>query len=243
MTATPVLYDARLTHVRRERLRRAFDHRVYLWLVDLAELPRPPWWLRPLAGFHARDHLGSPDRSIRENVEAWLRHRGIDLAGGRILMLTNARVLGYVFNPLTVFWCHFPDGTLACVVAEVHNTYRERHAYLLRPDEAGRAATDKVFYVSPFLPVDGQYRMRLPTPADRLSLTISLVRNDRTVFVATLAGTARSADTAGIVRAALTRPLMPHRVSALIRRHGVALWLRGLPVVPRPPHAHQDGVR
>lgn len=243
MTATPALYDATLTHVRRAPMHRAFSHRIYLWLVDLAEVPRPAWWLRPLAGFHARDHLGSPDRSIRENLDAWLERRGIDLAGGRVLMLTNARVLGYVFNPLTVFWCYSPDGTLACVVAEVHNTYGERHCYLLQPDDADRAVTDKAFYVSPFLAVDGRYHMRLPAPTDHLSLTISLVRDTRPVFSATLVGTARPAGTTGLLRAALTRPLMPQRISALIRLHGLALWLRRLPLVPRTPHVHQEGVR
>lgn len=243
MSRIPALYDARLSHVRRERMHRSFSHRVYLWLVDLDELPPVPWWLRPLAEFRARDHLGSPERSIRENLDAWLRYRGIDLAGGRVAMLTNARVLGYVFNPLTVYWCHTADGDLACVVAEVHNTYGERHCYLLRPDDRGRATVDKAFYVSPFLTVDGEYRMRLPMPHERLSLAISLVRDGRPVFAATLVGRARPAGPRGIVRAALTRPLMPHRVSALIRRHGIALWLRGMPVVPRGPHAHQEGVR
>ena len=79
-------------------------------------------------------------------------------------MLAHARVLGYVFNPLTVYWCHRPDGTLACVVAEVHNTYRQRHAYLLPADDRGRAEVPKQFYVSPFYPVDGRYRMSLPEP-------------------------------------------------------------------------------
>jgi uncharacterized protein len=243
VTATPAIYDARLTHVRRERLHRGFSHRVYLWLVDLAELPELPWWLRPVAGFHARDHLGSPDRTIRENLDAWLRYRGVDLAGGRVLMLANARVLGYVFNPLTVYWCYRPTGELACVVAEVHNTYGERHCYLLRPDDAGRAETGKAFYVSPFLPVAGRYRMRLPVPADRLSVAISLVRDERTVFTATLTGTGRPATRAAILRTTLARPFMPQQVSALIRRHGLALWLRRVPVQPRTPHVHEEGVR
>ena len=78
-------------------------------------------------------------------------------------MLTNARVLGHVFNPLTVYWCHHPDGTLACVVAEVHNTYGERHCYLLRTDAAGRARTAKEFYVSPFF----DRRRRVPHAPSR----------------------------------------------------------------------------
>lgn len=240
MTTTPAIYDARLTHIRRDALHRKFSHRVFMWLADL---PRLPWWLRPLARFRARDHVGSPDRSIRENIDTWVRRQGIELSGGRVLMLTNPRVLGYVFNPLTVYWCHTSDGELACVVAEVHNTYGERHCYLLRPDGNGRAEADKAFYVSPFLPLDGTYRMRLPLPGDRVSLSIALVRHERAEFVATLVGTAQPADIAGVLRTAVRRPLMPQRVSMLIRRHGLALWLRRIPIVPRTAHIHQEGIR
>ena len=120
-------------------VRNAFRYRSYQWLVDLDALPPLPVLLRPFARFDARDHLGDPGRSLRENVDSYLADNGIDLRGGRIRMLANARVLGYVFNPLTVFWCHAPDGSLRCVIAEVHNTYGERHRYLLLTDERGRA--------------------------------------------------------------------------------------------------------
>ena len=135
--------------------------------------------LSPLARFSARDHLGDPRRGIRENLDRFLAARGVDLGGGRVLMLAHARVFGYVFNPLTVYWCHRADGTLACVVAEVHNTYGQRHAYLLHTDERGRAEVPKEFYVSPFYPVDGRYRMSLPEPGDRLALTMVLSRPGR----------------------------------------------------------------
>ena len=109
------------------------------WFVDLDELPRHG----PLARFEARDHLGDPDRTLRENLDTYLADHGIDLAGGRITMLTNARSLGYVFNPLTLFWCHDPAGEIVCVVAEVHNTYSQRHRYLLHPDDAGARRHDQ----------------------------------------------------------------------------------------------------
>jgi Protein of unknown function (DUF1365) len=92
-----------------------------------------------------RDHLGDPSRPIRENLDRYLRSQGIDLAGGPVMMLAHARVPGYVFNPLTVYWCHRADGTLACVVAGAHNTCRHRHAHLLRPDDRGRARAPTVF--------------------------------------------------------------------------------------------------
>ncbi|MGI5129046.1 DUF1365 domain-containing protein [Pseudonocardia sp. CA-107938] len=230
---TPALYDCTIRHVRRQGMHRAFRHGAYLWLVDLDDLPRLPPVLRPFAGFAARDHLGDPTRTIRQNLDAWLATRGIDLAGGRVLMLAHARVLGHVFNPITVYWCHRPGGELACVVAEVHNTYGERHSYLLTPDAGGRARTAKEFYVSPFLTVEGEYRMLLREPDERLALSVSLCQGGRAVFSATVTGVRRPAGPRDLVRMLVRRPFMPHRTSALIRRHGVALWLRRLPVVPR----------
>ncbi len=111
----PAIVDGVVGHRRRGQARHEFRHRVYQWLVDLDALPRPPWYLRPVARFDARDHLGGtgPDasRDIKANVERFLAHRGVDLgAGARIVMLANARVFGHVFDPLTVFWCFASDG-------------------------------------------------------------------------------------------------------------------------------------
>ncbi|WP_433279427.1 DUF1365 domain-containing protein [Pseudonocardia xinjiangensis] len=241
--AVPALYDAEVRHVRRQRLERSFRHGVYLWLVDLDALPALPRWLRPFARFEARDHLGDPQVSIRQNLDAWLARQGVDLRGGQVLMLANARLLGHVFNPITVYWCHRPDGVLDCVVAEVHNTYGERHCYLLHPDAAGRASTAKDFYVSPFLSVDGHYAMHLPVPGERLTVSVSLRQQGSTALTATVVGTRRAATASALVRMLLRRPLVTHRTTALIRRHGIALWLRRLPVVPRPSHHPQEGVQ
>jgi len=243
------LYDVTITHTRRETLHRSFRHRSYLWLVDLDALPALPWWLRPFAGFAVRDHLGggpaarNSPLSLRDALDRWLAARGVDLHGGRVLMLAQARVLGHVFNPLTVYWCHRPDGALACVVAEVHNTYGERHCYLLHPDAAGRARTAKEFYVSPFLPVDGAYDMVLPEPGERVRIAVTLRREGAPALSATVVGTRSPATSAAMIRMLLRRPLAPQRTSVLIRRHGIALWLRRLPVMPRPPHTPQEGLR
>ena len=245
-----VLYDCRITHTRLAPLRNAFTYRTYLWLVDLDHLPRLGPWLRLLAGFHARDHLGDPRRPIRDNLDLYLRSRGIDLAGGRVLMLAHARVLGYLFNPLTVYWCHRADGALACVVAEVHNTYRQRHAYLLHPDDRGRARAPKQFYVSPFYPVDGDYRMSLPEPGEpepdgspELKLSVTLTRPEGPPFVASVHGTGRPATVRALLGAVARHPWSTVAVSALIRWQGIRLYLRGLPVVPRPPRKPQENVQ
>lgn len=238
----PALYPARVSHLRR-RPRRGFRHRIYLWLVDLDELPRLPRWLGAFGRFQARDHLGDPALSIRANLEGWLAERGVVLDGGRVLMLANARLLGYVFNPLSVYWCHRRDGGLECVVAEVHNTYGQRHRYLLRTDALGRAEAAKQFYVSPFLGMDGHYRMVLPRPGELLDISVTLRQHGRTALAARVRGHRRPLTPRTLLWLLLTRPLTTQRTWLLIHRHGIALWLRRLPIAPRsgcPPAGPAD---
>ncbi|GEM34420.1 hypothetical protein NN3_54270 [Nocardia neocaledoniensis NBRC 108232] len=230
-----------IRHSRREPVRHRFVYRSYSWLVDLDDLPRLPWPLRLVAGFSARDHLGDPAATLRENVVAHLTGHGIDLRGGRILMLANARVLGYVFNPLTVFWCHDETGALRCVLAEVHNTYGERHRYLVPP--VPEPVVAKGFYVSPFNPVAGHYRLRLPVPGSRLQLAIALEEPDgRTLFTATVRGLVRPASGSAVLAAALAHPVETWRIAARIRWQGLRLWRRGLPILPRTPHLSQEAL-
>jgi DUF1365 family protein len=231
----PALYDVEIHHVRTTPIRNEFRYRSYQWFVDLDALPRLPLLLRPLARFDARDHMGDPRRSLRENVDTYLRGHGIDLAGGQIRMLANARVLGHVFNPLTVYWCHGQDGALRCVIAEVHNTYGERHRYLLETDGRGRAETAKRFYVSPFYEVSGRYTMSLPEPGERLALSITLHPARGATFAAAMKGRRRPARGWPLVRMMVGRPWTTAAVSMRIRRQGIKLYLRGLPVSPRRP--------
>lgn len=229
--ATPRVYATTIRHTRRTPLRHRFSHRSHCWLVDLDDLPDHGRWGR----FEARDHLGDPARTIRENVEAFLAGEGVVITGGRVLMAANARALGYCFNPISVFWCFDASGSLAATVVEVHNTYGDRHAYLLHPDARGRAQVPKQMYVSPFNGVDGRYEVTAPVPGDRLSIAVRLVTDGGAVFDASLRGRATGA---GPLRAAPAALLGALR----IRAHGLWLWSRRLPVQPRPTH-HQEGVR
>ena len=229
----PRLFEATVRHTRRAPFRHSFDYRTHTWLVDLDHLPAP----RRTRSFEARDHLGSPDRTIRENLDAFLATEGVDLDGGRVLMLANARAFGYCFNPISVFWCHDRSGDLACTVLEVHNTYGDRHAYLVRTDEHGKARTDKAMYVSPFHDVSGRYDISAPEPTDTVAVAITLRHQSGPAFTASLTGYAVSG-----------RPPLRATASALvgsvrIRIQGIRLWLRRLPIRPRPDHPRQEGVQ
>ena len=230
---TAALYACTIRHVRTTPWRYVLRHRTYMWLVDPDRPPRLPLPLRPLARFDPRDHFTGDQPSLRAGLDAFLAGHGVDLEGGPVVMLTHARVFGYVFNPISLYWCHGPDGEPRCVVAEVHNTYGGRHTYLLYPDETGTARADKAFYVSPFLPVDGRYRMRLPCPGPRLDLTLHLDRADGRALTATVHGTRRAVTVPNLLRLALRHPWSTLAVSAAIRFHGIRLYLRGLPVQPR----------
>ncbi|MGI9085847.1 MAG: DUF1365 domain-containing protein [Aeromicrobium sp.] len=239
----PALVTGRVSHTRRTPLTHRFRYRVYQWLVDLDQMPQLPRWLRPFSTFSAADHIGDPTSDIRGNIERFCAARGVDVADHRILMLANARVLGHTFDPLSVFWAIAPDGSLTCIVAEVHNTYGERHAYLLQTDDNGRDQVDKAFYVSPFFTVEGRYDLQFRLTPDVVSSTVVLKQEGESVFSATFRGEPKAATPARLARLLVTMPFMTHRTSLLIRIHGVWLWLRRLPVVPRPAHRPQEGTR
>jgi hypothetical protein len=222
----PALYRATVRHVRRTPRRHSFTYSTFYWLTDIdapPELARP---LRALAQFDSRDH---------DDPRVALAQAGI--SADRVLRMAHARSFGHGFNPLTVYWCY--RGTMrVAVVAEVHNTYGQRHSYVLRPDDAGDFIVDKALYVSPFYPVDGQYEIQVSAPDQRMAVSIGYRRGDDAPFTAAVVGDRLPVTTANLIKLWLRYPLTPWRTSALIRLQGIRLWLRrGLRVHPR---AHNE---
>ncbi|MGI8576316.1 MAG: DUF1365 domain-containing protein [Nocardioidaceae bacterium] len=239
----PALVRGEVRHARFHPVKHAFRYRTHQWLIDVDHPNIVPRYLRSLVSFQPRDHLGSPDASLGQNVRGFLAAQGVSWAAHRVLMLTNARCLGYVFDPLTVYWCFDSKGALEGVLAEVHNTYGERHGYVVQLDERGSGHADKAFYVSPFFGVFGSYQLKFVLDGDSVGAFISLRQDDRVVFTGSFTGQASPVTPRRVVAVAVRSPLMPQRVAALIRLHGAQLWLRRLPVVRRLPHAEQDGSR
>ncbi len=225
----PGVYDTTITHVRRTPFTRTFTHDSHTWLVDLDDLPDHGL----LGRFEGRDHLGDATLSIRENLDRFLAANGIERPA-RVLMAAHPRAFGHCFNPISVHWCFDERGDRGPVVVEVHNTYGDRHAYLVHPDAQGRATTPKQMYVSPFHGTDGRYEIAVPTPGDRLHVAVTLHADDGEVFSASLTGTRSDARPWRAAPEAI-------RGAVLIRMHGIRLWLRRLPVRHRPDH-HQEGV-
>jgi uncharacterized protein len=223
----PCLYEVSIRHSRQAPLHNSFHHRSYMWLFELDEPPRLPAPLRPFARYRPQDHI---------DVRASLREAGME--AGRILVLTNLRVLSYVFNPISIYWCYDDAGVLTAHVAEVHNTHGGRHAYVLPVDadsvgpDAG-SAVRKAMSVSPFYPVDGAYRIRIGPPNEKLSVSVVLDRGDEKPFRAYLSGTRRDATVAAVLGNLFRYPAAPLRGRALIQLEGLRLWRRRLEVQPR----------
>lgn len=242
VSAEPRAHVIRTTvkHARHTPVKHRFTHRSWMWLVDLDHLPdhgRASWWR---GSFDDRDHFSASSdeqRSIRDRVLCTLADHGLTAPVGRIRMAAMPRAWGNGFNPLSVFWCDTPTGLPLAAVMEVQNTYGDRHAYVVRPDDAGDAAAEKEFYVSPFHGTDGEYRIHVPWPERgqvRIGIALRGDRGDDSYrFAASVHGETVHdgepgwSDTVRAAPAALV-------TTVLIRVHGVWLWIRGLPIQPRP---------
>jgi DUF1365 family protein len=244
MVSAPARVRAQVRHRRTRPFSYAFAHDTTMWLVDAAEPNAAfPGWLRPLASIRSVDHLSPGDeRPLLDKVRGYLADQELAWSAARVLVLANARSLGYVFDPLTTYFCFDAAGRLEGVVAEVHNTYGERHCYPLAVAGGATAQVDKEFYVSPFFTVEGRYDIRTRITEDQVAVAISLTQDDAVVFTAAVHGDLRPASPASTLGAVARNPFPSQRVSALIRWHGIRLWLRRLPVIPRHAHRAPKGV-
>lgn len=215
----------------------ALEHRVHYLAVDLDELDEVHRASRLLGRNHRRllelrddDHLLPPASDLRAEFLDVVRAQGDDPTGWRITLVTNPRVLGYVFNPASFFLCRDAAGELRLVVIEVHNTHGERHLYPLHPrEDTGSfvASMDKAFYVSPFIEQAGGYTVRVRDEPRRLRVTINHALADGLVLHASLDLTRRPLTDRHLVRMLLRDPVITHKTTLLIHWHALRLWLRG----------------
>ncbi len=243
MTSRSAIYVGRLAHARTAPKRHAFSLPIYFLFLDLEEQEqRRSSWLfgnecfRPVA-FHRKDYLGRPERpltdEVRDEVERALRTRPL----GPIRLLTQVRSFGFVFNPVSFYYCYEPDGeTLTAVVAEITNTpWGERHRYVLPASVDGVVACfAKAFHVSPFFPMQQEYEWKFNAPAESLTVAMSNHEIGRKVFTASLSLKRRALTSQGLLRVALVLPLMSMQTLAAIYIHALALWLKGTPVYEHP---------
>jgi DUF1365 family protein len=229
-----------------------FAYPVFSFLLDIDRLDETAARCRlfshngaNLFALHDRDHGARDGTPLRPWVERHLAAHGIHLEGGRIQLLCFPRLLGFTFNPLSVWYCWHRDGGLRAVLCEVHNTFGESHSYLLHdrgqalPD-AVRAGQHKCFHVSPFLPMDLHYRFRLSPPGARLSLAIRCYRKGDLTMAAAQSGHALPFDDASLLRTFARTPLMTFKVVAMIHWQALKLVLRRARLFKKPAPPAQE---
>jgi DUF1365 family protein len=236
------LYTGTVMHARTTPKANVFRYRVCCYLLDLDELPALDrrvrffgWNRRSIVSLHDRDHL---------DVRAYLARHGI--TADRILLLTNLRVLGYVFNPVSFFYC-YAGGELVCIVAEVSNTFGERLPYLLSRDnrvEGERRLSyrhEKQLHVSPFFGLDQTYQWWFSEPGETVSVRIDVLEDGARPFLATLTGRREPLTSRTLARALVRFPLMPLQVIGLIHLQAARLWLKRVPFFRKPPFIPGEG--
>lgn len=223
------------------------DYRVFSLLLDLDEIPEVADRLRffshdawNLFSYVDRDHGARDGSPIRPWLDARLAEARIDLDGGRIETLCYPRILGYVFNPLTIYWCRDRADTLRAVVYEVKNTFGDQHCYLIpvAPDRAPGSPIlqrcEKCFYVSPFMDMDAEYRFRLSEPGEKLSVLIRQSYAEGETLVAAHTARAVPLTDGALLRLAATHPLMTLKVIGGIHWEALKLWGKGARFHARP---------
>jgi DUF1365 family protein len=238
------LYAGRVMHHRLRPFRHRFSYRVCPALFDLDRLAALSARCRlfsynraNLVSFHDKDHGARDGGPLRPHIERLLAEAGQTQPPTRILLLCYPRMLGYVFNPLSVYFCYDQADRLFAIVHEVKNTFGEQHSYVLaaEPGAGGvQQACEKRFHVSPFIALRGTYRFAIRPPAEQISLVIALDMPEGRQMLASFVGRRRTFDDRGLAWLLLRFPLMTVKVILAIHWQALRLWLRGARFVPRP---------
>ncbi len=243
MTFASALYVGSVLHRRLAPRPHRFRYRLYWLLIDLDELPGLDSRLKLFAhnrhalfSLHDTDHGDGSAAPLRAQVERLLAESGVDLRDGAIRLLFMPRTLGYAFNPLSVYFCYAKDGALAALIYEVHNTFGERHSYVLPAAQAPgdlRHGCAKAFFVSPFLPMGLRYEFHVAPPGKNLVVAIRVSGRDGVALRAALTAERRELSDGALLRAGLAVPAIGIKTMAAIHWQAARLWLKGVAYLGR----------
>lgn len=253
MDGDGALYTVRVMHRRRVAPLYRFVYRIFYLLLDIDRLDalhaRLRWFSHNrsnLIAFHDRDHGRGEVGGLRAWAESLLAARGVALEGGRIRLLTQPRMLGWVFNPVSFWYCEHADGRLRAVIAEVNNTFGERHSYVLTAAEAGASAgeplpyevalgKDKCFHVSPLFDLVGRYHFRFAEPGERLQVRLDETREGLPLIDTAIFGERRELTDRSLLAQLVRMPVQALKVLAAIHWQALKIWMRGAKFHGKPP--------
>ena len=248
------LYECTVMHHRLMPVRNRFAYKVFMFYLDLDEIDTVAARLqlvgrnrRSVFNFRDSDHLGAKGKTVKENITALLKARGVDLGRARIFLLTHLRTFGHIFNPVSFYFCYSENGDPICAVAEVGNTFGEMKAFVLGREDREEAAFKKIekkfFYVSPFMDLDTSFEFALYPPGENLRVQIDDHKDGQKLFVSTLTGSRRPLDDRTLLSYIIRIPFVTLKVISLIHLQAVLLWLKRLPYHRKSENPHlQKGI-
>lgn len=253
MTLSSCLYTGQVVHNRLQPRKHHLRYRVFWLLLDLNQIDALSKRLRffsrnrfNLTSFHDADHGDGSSSPLLEQARTLLQRAGCQMDQLTIRLLCMPRILGYGFNPLSVYFCSRPDGSLESIIYQVHNTFGERHSYVMPVHGAATEIIEqhcpKDFYVSPFLGMDMSYGFRVRPPAEQVEVSIHGKQNDKTIIAASLSGTRHELTDSALIKAFAGHPLLTLKVIAGIHWHALRMVLKGFRLQARK-QAVQGAVR
>lgn len=241
------LYTGSVMHQRMKPFGHRFNYRVFSLLIDLDRLEEAKGLSalfsvnrRNLVAFHEKDHVDKAGGSLRAYADRLLGNAGLRQRAHRILLVCYPRILGYVFNPLSIYHAYDADNALIAVIYEVRNTFGERHSYVC-PIEDGemsagglRQTCDKLFHVSPFIPMQMRYHFRILPPGEEIRWRILETDAEGPLLAATFAGRREPLATATLLSLTARIPFLTFKIVAGIHWEALKLWLKGAKYISRP---------
>ena len=242
------IYEGLVVHERLRPKHHRLSYRVFSLLLDIDELDTLDRKFRlfaynrwaPLA-FFDRDHGLADGSPLRPWVEARLKEAGLNVSSGAIRLLCYPRVFGYVFNPLSVYFCYDNNDCLQAILYEVCNTYKERHTYVIPVGEGNnkviRQQVQKSMYVSPFISMETTYHFQILPPDAETSIGIRQEDSDGPLLVASFKGKREQISSETLTKTLIRFPLLTFKIIAGIHWEALRLWLKGIRFVIYKPAA------
>lgn len=234
------LFDTNVMHHRLSPKEHKFNYRFFSFYLDLDEidaLARRSLLLSRnrfnLFSFYDKDHLEIGQGNIKTSITRYLTDNGIESEGGRIMLLGYLRILGYVFNPVSFYFCFDKEDRPLCVVCEIGNTFGELKPFLIRNDKLAKTQFKdeqvKHYYISPFNKLDDRLEFKLEVPGETLNIRINTKRKNGRVLLTSMQGAKKPLNTTTLLKYALLIPFETIKVIVLIHWHALILFLKKIP--------------